>query len=244
MRVIRDEAAATIKLVPIEEGEGKLLALIAETLQPGSKIHYRGRKTEADEKYCSVLLNAGGIGERQVRKHGNGTLTELVLVGGVDLELKGSTEDDKREISRIRDMCFFGTSGMFFLGEVDYEGTKALLFTGSLCQLCGAQMIKRSACEWRTCDACAAKCEHNHVKGAIHGGVDIGVGEYCSLCGRGKPKHENEREKSVLEHHLAVERELGIQIFYEEGPVATPQEAVELNRLYRRWKKAKSRQAV
>ena len=154
----------------------------------------------------SIFMLVGVSEEERSDTSGNVTVHRTVHVDSVKLILIGTTEEDKHEVGRIRDACYFGSGGLIFIGETEVDGKKAIITTAKRCKHCGSGMIRYFDCERSTCDACAAKCEHNYVRGAIHGGgTDIGVGEFCDKCGRGKPKAEDEREKSVIEHHLAVE---------------------------------------
>jgi hypothetical protein len=167
-----------------------------------------------------------------------------VHVDGIELILRGSAEEDKNEVGRIRDTCYFGSGSLIFIGETEVNGKKSIVTTSKRCKHCGVKMIQLVACEWNTCDACAAKCEHHYVKGAVHGGgTDIGVGKFCDICGRGKPRPEGEREKSIIEHHLEVEKELGIPVFHDVGetPFVSSQEIVKASRLARRHKKSLQR---
>ena len=246
MKIIRDKQLATLTFVPVESAEEQIVASIVAMLKPEDKLSYGGRERDGDDdKFCIIHLHAGAREETQSKTEGNITVTRDVHVGGVKLTLVGTTEEDKHEVGRIRDMCYFGSGGLIFIGETEVDGKKTIVTTGLRCRHCGAGMIRYSDCEWKTCDACAAKCEHNYVRGMIHGGGvgDMGVGEYCDKCGRGKPKAEGEREKSKIEHHLAVEKELGVNVIYKDGPPVTPRQAVEVNRLVRRHSKSRRRDA-
>jgi len=225
MRIIRNERLATYTLVPVESEEQQILASIAAVLKPGDKMSYGGRRRDGDgDEFCAVCLHAGAQTEVQSKTEGRITVTQNVHVGGVELVLRGSTEDDKYEVNGIRNTCFFGSSGLIFLGEVEVDGKQAIITTAKYCKFCGGAMISYLACEWSICDACAAKCEHEYKRGPVHGPeIDIGMGEFCRLCGRGKPKAEGEREKSQLEHHLAVEHELGVNLIYKNTSLTPSQ---------------------
>lgn len=241
MKIIRDEDLATLTLVPVEPEEEQVIAVISAMLKPEDRLCYDGRSEDGDgDKFCKIHLHAGGHREERREISGKATLVRQVYVDSIELILRGSTEDDKHEVGRIRDICFFGSSGLIFLEETEVDGKKAIVTTGKRCKLCGVGMIKRAACEWSTCDECAAKCEHNYIRGAFHGGgVDIGVGDFCSICGRGKPKEEGVRRKTQIEQHLAVEKELGMLVLYDhDGIPLTPRQLVQLNRLARRYEKA------
>ena|SRR3989344_848223 len=246
MKIIRDKQLATLTLVPVEANEEQTIASIVAMLKPEDKLSYGGRGQDGDDdKFCTVHLHVGGRKEKKSETSGNVTVISTEHVDSVELVLRGTTEEDKHEVGRIRDMCYFGSGGLIFIGETEVDGKKAIVTTGLRCKHCGAGMIRYSDCEWKTCDACAAKCEHTYVPGMIHGGGvgDMGVGEFCDKCGRGKPKAEGEREKSKIEHHLAVEKELGVHVIYKDGPPTTPRQAVEVNRLIRRHSKSRRRDA-
>ena len=238
MKIIRDEEKATCTLVPVETEEEQVLLSMIGVLKPGDKIRYHGRSQDGeDDKFCKIYLYAGGHEERQTIDN----VSEMVQVDSIELILVGSAEEDKHNVNQLRDCCYFGhVGGLIFLNEVEAGGKKAIVVTAGLCKLCGGQMINRVACEWEVCDACAGKCAHKYERGAIHGGgLDIGIGWFCGICGRGKPKTEGERKKTQLEQHLAVERELGIMIMYERG--FTPEQAVGAERLLRGYRRARSR---
>jgi hypothetical protein len=246
MKILRDNKLATLTLVPIEATEEQVIASMATMLKAGDKLSYGGRGQDSEDKrFCTVHLHAGGRKEELVKTDRNVTVHRAVHVDSVELVLQGTTEEDKREVGSIRDMCYFGSSGLIFIGETEVDGKKAIVTTGLRCKHCGSGMIRYSDCEWKTCDVCAAKCEHAYVRGMIHGGDvgDMGVGEYCNKCGRSKPRAEGERKKTRIEHHLAVEKELGVKVIYRDGPPETPRQAIEVNRLIRRYGKSRRRDA-
>lgn len=245
MKIIRDEKLATLTLVPIGQNETEIITSITEILKPGDKLSYGGRGSDGnDNKFCIVHLHAGAREERQNKTVGSTTFWHSVHVGGVHLVLRGSTENDKSEVGRIRDACFFGAGGLIYIGETELNKTKSIITTAMRCEHCNSNMLERVECEWRTCNACAAKCMHDYERGPIHGGgIDIGVGEFCSKCGRGKPKTKGERKKSLIEHHLAVGKELGINVIYKDSFLKTPRQAAIFERLMRRFDKSKRRTA-
>lgn len=207
MKIIRDEQLATLTLVPVETEEEQVIASIASMLKSGDKLTYAGRERDDDDgNFCRVNLHVGARHLKQCRTKGNITVRRSAYIGGLKLVLRGTTEEDKREVGRIRDTCFFGSGGLIFLGEVEVDGKKSITTTGMHCKHCGSGMIRYDDCEWKTCDVCAAKCEHIYVRGAIRGGgLEVGVGEFCDKCGRGKPGSAD--GMSEAEHRLAVVKE-------------------------------------
>lgn len=194
MRIVRDDQLATWTLCPSdteeEEGVRKALAL----LSPGVRLTYAGRARDPlDPEICIVKLHVGGQLEKKLTTEGCITIAEQVFVGGIPLDLRGETAQDQQEVRHIRNTCYFGAGGLIFLGTIDVSGRPCLICTAMYCQRCGAAMIDSLACEWSTCSACAAVCDHAYIHGRIHSnGVDIGMGEFCQICGRSKSKEPHE----------------------------------------------------
>ena len=187
MKIIRNNQMATWTLVPISDEEKQIVASIATILKPEDKLSYGGRqRDDKDDKFCVLNFHVNARQERQTKAEENHTITRSVYIGGIKLVLRGSTEEDKHEINRIRDTCYFGSGCLIFLDETEIDDHKAIVTTAKRCKHCNARMIQYYECGWSTCDACAKKCEHNYVhKITLGGGTNIGVGEFCDKCGRG-----------------------------------------------------------
>ncbi len=186
MKVILNHELATITLLPVETKEFVTLINLLGALKPGDKLCYGGRKDEGE--FCAIILRAGGHDEPKIEKHGSITHHFRKCVGGIEFVLRGSTEDDKHAVGYLRDVCYYGSNGFIFLTDRTAEGERALVMTATHCQHCGAQMIDRGRCEWKTCAACADKCDHTYKRGLCHGGSAemAGMGEFCTKCGCGK----------------------------------------------------------
>ncbi len=190
MKIIRDAKASTLTLVPNGESEHKVIASIIKSLKPGGMLSYGGRKDVGSEGFCELYFYVGAKQKMHTETHGNLTVSQQVHVGGVKLTLRGSTKADKYEVRRIRDLCYVGRGGgLVFLGSTLVEKQKAIVVIGSHCERCKANMITRGECERGVCDACAKKCKHTFTTGLVHGGKAgaMGLGEYCTRCGRGNP---------------------------------------------------------
>lgn len=238
MKIIRNEELQTWTLVPIEGHEIETLASIIAVLEPGGELSYGGRSRDGEtRKFCVLHLHVGAKREERSETKGNVTIYSTEYVGGIKLVLCGSTEEDKDAVWSVRHGALY-SGHLVLLDVVEVDGKQSIVTTAGHCKHCGANLLET---EWKTCDACAAKCEHVYIRGAIHGGgTDIGVGEFCSICGRGKPKPEGERKKSIIEQHLDVENELGIPVLHEvEGcPPVSSKNFVEMNRTMRRYAKS------
>ncbi len=212
MKIIRNNKAATFTLVPVDKSECDVFGQLIPKLKKGDEFTYGGR--EDDGEYCKVRLNFGSKMVEKVETAGGMTVQSGVEEGGICLVVNGSTKNDKLEVGGLRNSCYFGSCSPIFLKTTKVNGVKSLVITLKLCKHCKAPMIRMSACEWSTCDACAKKCKHNYTKGMVHGaGVgDMGVGEYCTKCGRGKPLTGKEPKKTQAQRHLEVEKELGVHV--------------------------------
>ncbi len=244
MKIVRDKENGTMTFVPVEPDEEGVIASILAVIQPEDTFYYAGRSQDGDtEDFCMLNFYIGGTKEKRNEVHGNLTIVRDVIVGGIHLVLCGSTEEDKIAIGRLRDLCFFGSVELAFFGEQEVDGKKAIVVFLKKCKLCGKKLLSMRECSWSICSACSEKCEHEDIRGPIHGrGLDIGVGYYCKKCGRVKPKVPGERELTTIEHHLAVEREGFVdKILYKDSVIESPTELVRVIRILRKLEKARER---
>lgn len=195
MRIVRDDQLATWTLCPSDSEEEESVRRALALLSPGARLTYAGRARDPrDPEVCVVKLHVGGRREKEIPTEECITIAEEVSVGGMPFNLQGETPQDQEEIWHIRNTCYFGAGGLIFLGTIEVSRRPCLICTAMYCQRCGAAMIDSLACEWSTCSACAAVCDHAYVQGRLHSnGVDIGMGEFCQICGRSKPKEPHER---------------------------------------------------
>jgi hypothetical protein len=242
MQIIRNEEMAYFTFAPTDEEEVAVLQSVIALAKPKDRIKYGGRSGGDDGVPFMIFLHVDSQTEEVKEVEGNVTLTSYRRVGGVKLVLRGTTEADDAEVRRIRDAIYFGAGGAIFLGSCEVDGKTAIMVTLSHCKLCNAPMIDLSSCEWKTCKACAAKCGHQYERGAVHGGSagDIGMGEFCNLCGRGKPEPESMRTKGWVERGLEVERELGMMIL-DKSTGARPKQVARVQRVVRNLSRARAR---
>lgn len=241
MKVIRNSKAGTLTFVPVDRAERGILNQIIKVSKPGDVFGYDGRKSDPETGYTVALTFYANAKRKKVTKTtGNFTSISYKYVGGVKLELTASDEDSLKAIRSLRDAVYFSSGEITFIGSEPIEGKQSIIITVNRCQHCSANLVSRHTCEWKTCDACAAKCKHNYIHGVVHGGSagNMAMGEFCDKCGRGKPEPEGAREKSQIERELQVERELGVTVVYKQGPIKSPRQAIKLLRTARRHKKA------
>jgi hypothetical protein len=193
MHIIRDEKKSTLTLVPVESEELETINLIADQASAGEKLKYAGRGSYPDyprDKFVTVNLEFGD---------------------NVRLTLRGSTEADRFAINDIRNMCYYGSGKLIFLGKTTVDGATAIVVTNSYCELCGAPMATALQAESKICDACAEKCEHTYKTGLVHGpGVSMGLGEFCTICKRTKPGPLVESPSEQFTRGISYAMEVGM----------------------------------
>lgn len=228
MHIIRDETKQTWAITPVGIQENLLLRLASSRLHQGEKIKYGGMKTnprKTNEPITALFFHIGGKLARKTARSrtGKSTITESTHPGSFKLTIKPTNPVDLEELGAMRDVCFFGSGGLIFLEAKKSVWKTSLVTTGRLCKICRKPMISMRACEWGICDEDAQICNHQYERGAIHGGgLDIGIGEFCTVCGKTKPKTAAEQKMSILDHHLAVEKELGVTIIYKNMGYSRP----------------------
>ena len=194
MHIIEDDKKGTITLCPTNAEEKRAVIFIAKTVKVGQKLTYNGRGNSPDGS-TMVYLHVGGKKKEVIKKRrGDVKVIKDKMFGGHRFVLRGTSPEDKNSVAGIRDMCYFATTGLIYLGKAGINGSIAVVFTGGYCKLCKSPMIDIGRCEWKVCEACAAKCDHNYISGFVHGGPAgaLATGSYCDKCGRGKPLMEGE----------------------------------------------------
>ncbi|OHA66245.1 MAG: hypothetical protein A3D63_01230 [Candidatus Wildermuthbacteria bacterium RIFCSPHIGHO2_02_FULL_49_17] len=206
MHVEQDRPVGLLTLTAVTPKEEVVLRDLGTASVFGQILRYQGRG--------SISPNAP-LSERMWLRFSYGF--------GKKLTLLATTEEDEKAVRQIRDAIYFGGGGLIFTIYSVRDGKSSVDFAIAQCKVCDKPVISLVECEWLYCDACAAKCEHRYERGPIHGGgVDLGMGEFCGICGRGKPKPEGEPERPLYDHHIAAEEELGVQVIYENLPGITP----------------------
>lgn len=234
VKIIRDETLATLTFVPVERNEKRWLSLLIKTLKVGDLIKYDGREDDRDDhRFCDIHLRFGKWSKKKEaeRLRNDGSYSWSNVVDGYKLKLSGSTEQDRYKVNDIRNgACYVGQ--LIFLGEVEVDGQRAIVLTIFYCPHCGVAIIDSCSCEWRTCNVCAAKCEHNWVEGLVKGGGipgGHGVGKFCDKCGRGKMPTRRQKKMSQAEHAIEIERKLGFKTIYKNTPL-TPHQVDRLQK--------------
>jgi len=155
MRVRIDNGTCLLK--PSIDMERAALALWAERLRPDEKITYKGRGPD-DGEYWTVRLEAADVG----------------------LTLVGNFEEDKRAIESLRNAFFFGCNPIFV--EAVGDGVR---IAATRCKLCGSYVIDMPSAEWKTCQPCSERCQHELERGITHSETkELDVGNFCVKCGR------------------------------------------------------------
>lgn len=154
--------------------------------------------TDAAEGNCLRALIAGGAGSSLRYKgrsgaHPNDPYNLRMLLrfelDDYHIVVMASTDDGECDIRAIRDAVYFGGGGLTLLNHEEVDGKPSAQVCVTFCKHCQAPLIDMGRCEWKTCEACVDKCEHEYQEGATHGGPagTLAVSAYCKKCGRGNP---------------------------------------------------------
>lgn len=147
----------TCVLKPAIDMERAALALWIERLAPGDKIAYRGRGPD-DGEFWTVRLEAADVG----------------------LTLVGNFEADKLVVQQLRNTFYFGCHPIF----VEAVGA-GVRIAATRCNVCQSYVIDMPSAEWKTCQACSEKCQHELEHGFTHSETkELDVGNFCVKCGR------------------------------------------------------------
>lgn len=167
MRILADRKGGRITLQPATEEEAQSLRSLAESLTtPRQKLKYAGRKTNDDGETIQLKFEQSD---------------DQIFV------LTPTEEEDRNNLGMMRDTCFFGSSGMFYIETVKADGGMEILFTMGQCNVCNRDVITMDEVSWKTCKSCKMECSHEWEEGIIHEGQAIGTGEFCKKCGFGNP---------------------------------------------------------
>ena len=209
MKIVTDAENGTWTFVPKRMREEIVIHAIAEILKPGDKIAYGGRSGIGDK--LKLYLYSGSKEIRKTTKKGNVSFTESAFIQGRKLILRGSNRNDRDEVCAIRDVIYFGSGGLIYLGQTEIDGVLSIIVTGTKCKHCENNTISLGECHWKTCKSCCAKCEHHYIRSTVIGtGFGIAMGEFCDICGDTKPWTDEQNAMSNYERHREVEFELGV----------------------------------
>lgn len=153
--------------------------------------------TEAEETSLRALITKGkGFQLKYDGREGadcNDPLSERMSLyfklDGQRATITATNDESEQNIRFARDAIFFGGGGLTLVDHEEADGKMQANVCIAFCKHCNAPLIEMGRCEWKTCEACVAKCEHEYEDGHVHGGEAgvLGVGKFCVKCGRGKP---------------------------------------------------------
>lgn len=226
MKVTRLEINRLYVLAATKPLELELFEQIKSQIGQTRSFNYSGRRSDPlDERFSDVILNFGGTRQNVVIC---GITRINHPAGGIDLVVRGDEESDRYEVNGLRNACFFGHVDLDIVEISEVDGQLAIAFVLAYCQHCQAAMLDMVECEWRTCHACAAKCEHSYKLGPVHGGgSELGLGSFCTRCGRAEPKGNLGNTMSQAEQHSVLEELIGVQVVYKDTPLS-PEQVVAL----------------
>lgn len=106
-----------------------------------------------------------------------------------------SSLEDNQVLRGLRDAIYFSRGVELVMEKVEND---EYFLSICKCQHCQKNIANIWETEWKTCNECAEKCEHEYKVGPVHGpGVTIAAGRFCKKCGRGEAKEEAVPENTV-----------------------------------------------
>ena len=167
MKVIDKKSDGVFLLQPENDWEGINNLEVFMKARVGGKLLYGGRSNEKGSIFFSIMLKAED-------KH--------IIVAGTAFE-------DKRNIAKIRSLCFHGTllKGMILHGFISGEYGIGLALTAAYCVNCGKPMNERIG--WKICRTCADEiCSHERYESrVISDDEGIFLCKICMKCGLPDP---------------------------------------------------------
>jgi len=153
MRISLSVEMGILVFYPTHSAERELVNFIIKTVSLGEKLDYDGCIEQEDDSY-GVYFLIGAKKDRVSRNKGTFTLISSGLKGGRRFTLRGTTRNDEKLVRYIRDMCYFASAGIIYLGDIKTEsGESAIVFTGARCVNCNAAVIGLR-CECKLCNDC------------------------------------------------------------------------------------------
>jgi hypothetical protein len=166
MKVVDEKDNGVFLLLPESDWEGLDNLAIFATARLGGELAYAGRVSEKGSRFFSMKFKTGDI----------------------QLVVKGSTEEDKLAIAKLRSLCFHGTLNRMVLhGFVPTDYGIGLVLTSAYCKNCGRPIIERAS--WEMCHDCAEKvCPHeSYEKRMLSDGQGAFLCRICVKCGLPDP---------------------------------------------------------
>jgi hypothetical protein len=217
--------------VLVTDEERQVISQLLENVPVEALVLYQGRMGNYGDEglFYKLRFNYGGEMrpyERQVSA--NVKICGEECVGGINLDLQGSTEDDGYAINGIRSSCFFGCNkGLIFLGAAEFEGEIALSCAIRKCNVCQKYMSIPDECGTGTCNACADICEHEYEEMPIIDRSSLVMRQSCKKCLRCRTLTEEEvladQARSQEDKQREVSKKTGIGFINENlvGDIST-----------------------
>lgn len=140
MNIKRDTVAGTATITPTTLEEKELVSQALQHISIGEKFTSAMCTRDENDRVASIHLHAGGTPQKVVKTYGNVTVHSTEVVGGVLMDLRGTTADDQQELGPLRNAFYFG--GRPTLHAVRNEdGVLSIVIAGQYCKFCGTPVI-------------------------------------------------------------------------------------------------------
>lgn len=215
MKIYRDDSLGVWTFEAVTDEETGICTLITRTIKVGSKIMKGYRMHDPVDKSFYTLDLFLGTTRRPRRKYetrGGRVTGEFVHIGGIQLNLCGSTISDKKEVDYIRSICWFSRRGLIYKGPHE-SITGSVVVTGGSCKYCSALMTDLTSCATEICDRRVTRCKHHWEPMLLGGGTGkLRRSAWCKKCHREKPKDPNDVTCEGEDAVGLLEREYGVYV--------------------------------
>jgi hypothetical protein len=169
-----------ILLTPRDASASSVMQQIVDAAPESLRWHSKGVMYDDNDRLIVRAYFACG-GSSYQRRDGNVTTTDYEGAIKVILDLAGI--EDETALRRLSDLGWF--TGIV----VDPSATRDSFRLGSagICKVCGNQVKRGIGLEWRVCDTCAEKCDHQYVMGVGQVNGHLAHMSFCDVCGRADP---------------------------------------------------------
>jgi hypothetical protein len=204
MKIRADYRHGCYILIPASELEERAMVRILPALRKRKLLAYLGSRRLKPNGPISLRLYAGGRvrSKKIVEKFGRNSTWihhETVGTGGRTFIISGNP-GNRKITKKIKSLmfCLHGKRGLIFLGTRKVSSKMLPAFALKQCKVCRTSLIGYQAI-WEICDACAAACTHEYVRGPIRvffrrQNTSSRTGQFCKKCGRAKKCSKGTRE--------------------------------------------------
>lgn len=179
--VVMDNGA--VILIPLASEGEEVLQEILNAGPSKAEWHFQGTRYKTPgvkDRIVGVSYACGGEG--YWRKDGNVTFKDYKDAIKIHFDLSEVKDEDA--LYAMRDFGYF-TGGLMIQG--DSSSKQMRLGSRASCKECEGQLLSHVELDWKICDSCSERCEHEYEEGVGQANGHLAYLPFCTKCGRGDP---------------------------------------------------------